>query len=79
MVQLFNSKVKQRAFMVGDMVLCRANLKKGNAGPCKLICNWEGPFQVTKVIMPEAYKLAYLKEKAIPRSWNIANLKKFYQ
>lgn len=74
MVQSFNSKVKRIAFMVGDIVFHRADLNKGNAGPRKLKCNWERSFKVIKIIRPGALEL---NGKAILRSWNIANLKKF--
>lgn len=61
------------------MVLHKTDLKKGNVSLSKLMCNWEGPFKVAKVIRLRAFKLAYLNEKAILRSLNIVNLRKFYQ
>lgn len=39
MVRLFNSKIKERVFTVGDIVLRRAGLKKRNASPGKMMCN----------------------------------------
>lgn len=65
--------------MVGNMVLRKTDLKKGNAGLGKFMSNWEGPFRVTKLVRPRAYKIAYLNEKALPKLWNIVNFRKFYQ
>ena len=75
----FNSKVKKRAFSVGDLVLRRVFLagkdpKDGVLGP-----NWEGPYQITEVIKEGTYKLARLNGEAVPRTWNAIHLKKYYQ
>lgn len=48
--QYYNSRVKNRAFKVEDLVLRKViqNIKEMNSrvlGP-----NWEGPYQVTKVL-----------------------------
>ena len=40
----FNKKVRSRAFKVGDFVLRKAEIGKGNAGTEKLDPNWEGPY-----------------------------------
>ena len=45
----------------------------------KLGPNREGPYKVTVVTGNGAYYLKDLKGRAIPRPWNVANLKKYYQ
>ena len=44
----------------------------------KLRPNWEGSYQITSVVGMSAYYLEDLDEKAIPHSWNVNNLKKYY-
>ena len=41
----------------------------------KLEPNWEGPFRITSVVGIGVYYLEDLDEKAIPRPWNVNNLK----
>ncbi|GJX35086.1 reverse transcriptase domain-containing protein [Tanacetum coccineum] len=45
----------------------------GKLGP-----KWEGPYEITKALGKEAYKLRYRDGKQLPRTWNISNLKKCY-
>ena len=40
---------------------------------------WEDPYMILEVLTPGAYKLAYLNGEYIPRSWNINQLKFYYQ
>ncbi|KAL0430421.1 UNVERIFIED_CONTAM: hypothetical protein Sradi_0668100 [Sesamum radiatum] len=75
MAKAYNSKVRHRGFQVGDLVLRRADATK-NLG--KLDAKWEGPYQVTEVIGSGTYKLHKMDGKEIPRTWNIANLKKYF-
>ncbi|GJX96254.1 reverse transcriptase domain-containing protein [Tanacetum coccineum] len=53
----------------------KAKLKmtKGKLGP-----KWEGPYEVTKALGDGAYKLRSMDGTVLPRTWNIANLKKCY-
>ena len=44
----------------------------------KLKSNWEGPFRITSVAGIGAYYLENLDEKAVPRPWNVNNLKMYY-
>nr|GEW77834.1 reverse transcriptase domain-containing protein [Tanacetum cinerariifolium] len=44
----------------------------------KLISKWEGPYEVTKALGDRAYKLRSADETVLPRTWNVANLKKCY-
>ncbi|GJQ97171.1 hypothetical protein Tco_0008310 [Tanacetum coccineum] len=45
----------------------------GKLGP-----KWEGPYEVTEVLGDGAYKLRSMDGAVLPRTWNIANLKKCY-
>jgi hypothetical protein len=53
----YNKNVKERFFMVGDLVL---KWKTNQDGMHKLSSPWEGPFEVTEVTRPTSYRLAYL-------------------
>nr|GEX08543.1 reverse transcriptase domain-containing protein [Tanacetum cinerariifolium] len=45
----------------------------GKLGP-----KWEGPYKLTKALGDGAYKLRSTNETVLPRTWNIANLKRCY-
>ena len=64
----FNSKVKERRFNEGDLMLRKVlpNTKKINAGT--LGPNWEGPYVIADVLWPGAYKLKKVDGKLVPRS-----------
>lgn len=51
----------------------------GSVGTGKLGENWKGPFGVSKIIRRGSYKLLMLDGQIISYSWNICNLRKFYQ
>jgi hypothetical protein len=67
----YNKNVKERFFMVGDLVL---KWKMNQDGMHKLSSPWEGPFEVT----PTSYRLAYLDGTVLPNSWHIDKLRRFY-
>ncbi|KAL0386417.1 UNVERIFIED_CONTAM: hypothetical protein Slati_4546300 [Sesamum latifolium] len=67
MAKVYNSKVRSRGFQVGDLVLRRADATK------KLDAKWEGPYHRSGT-----YKLQRMDGKEVPRTWNIANLKKYF-
>ncbi|XP_050214359.1 uncharacterized protein LOC126665568 [Mercurialis annua] len=73
-----NKRVKPLTFEVGDLVLRRADIARGNAGVSKLGANWEGPYQVKKVGKGGAYYLTYLSGRDLPRTWNARVLKRLY-
>ncbi|XP_038982200.1 uncharacterized protein LOC120110682 [Phoenix dactylifera] len=76
--QYFNFRVKAKLFKVGDLVLRRAEASQP-AEQGKLAPNWEGPYRVTRVQRPGAYKLETLEGAPIPQSWNSENLRMYYQ
>lgn len=45
----------------------------------KLGANWEGPFNVIKVLAPGTYQLGNINEKILPHSWNLQLLRAYYQ
>ncbi|GJY56805.1 hypothetical protein Tco_0455920 [Tanacetum coccineum] len=45
----------------------------GKLGP-----KWEGPYEVTEALGDGAYRLRSMDKTVLPRTWNIANLKKCY-
>ncbi|KAL0433887.1 UNVERIFIED_CONTAM: hypothetical protein Slati_2723000 [Sesamum latifolium] len=75
MAKAYNSKVRRRGFQVGDLVLRRANATKNLR---KLDAKWEEPYQVFEVIESGTYKLQRIDDKEVLRTWNIANLKKYF-
>jgi len=44
----------------------------------KLSPKWTGPFRVVEVLGNGAYRLETLEGGAIPRMWNVANLKFYF-
>ncbi|RWW47999.1 hypothetical protein BHE74_00045978, partial [Ensete ventricosum] len=44
----------------------------------KLAQNWEGPYQIVKVIREGFYILTTIYGKQLSRTWHISNLKKIY-
>ena len=75
----FNKKVQIRAFKVGDFVLRKAEIGKGNAGTTKLEPTWDGPFRIVETTDKGAYRLENSQGNIIPRYWNIESLRKYYQ
>ena len=71
----YNSKVKLRQFQVGDLVMRKAHPYELEN---KLSPKWTGPFRVTKAKGNGSYKLETLEGGPIPRSWNAANLKFYF-
>ena len=73
----FNSRVKDRKFQVGDLVLRKVFIRDPAAGV--LGPNWEGPYQIEQVLPPGTYKLARLNGELIRNYWNGEHLRKYYQ
>ncbi|GKB05647.1 reverse transcriptase domain-containing protein [Tanacetum coccineum] len=77
MMRYYNARVRGVTFKPGDYVY-RNNeashaMDRGKLGP-----TWEGPYEVTEVLGDGAYKLRSMDGAVLPRTWNIANLKKCY-
>ncbi|GKB41100.1 hypothetical protein Tco_0886042 [Tanacetum coccineum] len=61
----------------GDFVYHSNDASHAAAGE-KLGPKWEGPYEVTEALGDRAYKLRTMDGTDLPRTWNIANLKKCY-
>jgi hypothetical protein len=71
----YNRNVKDRFFVVGDLVLRR---KQKIEGLHKLASHWEGPYMVKAVTRPTSYRLCDLNGVDVPNSWHIDHLRRFY-
>ena len=76
--QHFNKNIRVEKFKEGEWVLRRVfqNTKEEGAG--KLGPNWEGPYQITKIVGQGAYKLQAADGRNIGNSWNVVHLKKYH-
>ncbi|XP_072080898.1 uncharacterized protein [Arachis hypogaea] len=74
----YNAKVLKRNFEENDLVLRRNDVGLPTPGEGKLAANWEGPYKIKEVLGNGAYKLERLDGREVSRTWNTANLKKFY-
>jgi hypothetical protein len=61
----YNMNVKERLFVVGDLVL---KWKTNQEGMHKLSSPWEGPFEVIEVTRPTSYRLGLLNGTEVPNS-----------
>ena len=76
--QGYDTKVKLRPLVPGDLVLREVLHNAKNLAWGKLEPNWEGPYRITSVAGIGAYFLEDLDERVIPRPWNVNNLKRYY-
>ena len=74
----YNSRVKNKAFRAGDLVLRRAAVSQPQDRG-KLAPNWEGPYEVKEVVRPGTYYLKELGGADLPRPWSSENLRMYYQ
>ncbi|GJY22030.1 hypothetical protein Tco_0394596 [Tanacetum coccineum] len=78
MTKYYNARVRGVTFRHGDFVY-RSNEASHVVDGGKLGPKWEGPYEVTKALRDGAYRLIRsIDETVLPRTWNIANLKKCY-
>jgi hypothetical protein len=56
----------------------RMNEKSKAKPEGKLAPNWEGPYKVKEAYSGGSYVLETLEGEAIPRRWNIVNLRRFH-
>ena len=75
----YNSKVKNREFKLGDLVLRQVlpNTKEHGAGVFGP--SWEGPYVIDAVIRSGTYKLARTGGQKIDHAWNAEQLRRYYQ
>ncbi|GJS83583.1 reverse transcriptase domain-containing protein [Tanacetum coccineum] len=77
MTKYYNARVRGVTFRPRDFVYRSNNASHAVAGG-KLGPKWEGPYEVTEALGDGAYKLRSMDGVVLPRTWNIANLKKCY-
>ncbi|GJX29011.1 reverse transcriptase domain-containing protein [Tanacetum coccineum] len=77
MAKYYNARVRGVTFRPGDFVY-HSNDASHAVGGGKLGPKWEGTYEVTEALGDRAYKLRSTDETVLPRTWNIANLKKCY-
>ncbi|KAL0406041.1 UNVERIFIED_CONTAM: hypothetical protein Slati_3918000 [Sesamum latifolium] len=73
--KVHNTRVRPRNFQIGDLVWRQSDVQ-GNLE--KLDAKWEGPYQVAETTGNATYRLEKLNGKEVARTWNAANLHKFY-
>nr|GEX93150.1 reverse transcriptase domain-containing protein [Tanacetum cinerariifolium] len=71
----YNARVRSVTFKPGDFVYRSNDASHAVAG---LGPKWEGPYEVTEALGNRAYKLRSVDGTILPRTWNIANLKRCY-
>lgn len=74
-----DKKVREVRLEEGDLVLRDAAASQSREGKGKLGANWEGPYKVIQAVGPATYRLSKMDGKELPRTWNIASLRKYYQ
>ncbi|XP_072087189.1 uncharacterized protein [Arachis hypogaea] len=74
----YNHGVIRREFATDDLVLRRNDIGPPTPGEGKLTSNWEGPYRIKAAIGKGAYKLERLNGNEVPRTWNAANLRRYY-
>nr|GEZ30005.1 reverse transcriptase domain-containing protein [Tanacetum cinerariifolium] len=77
MTKYYNARVRDVTFKPSDFVY-RSNDASHAVAGWKLGPKWEGPYEVTEALRNGAYKLRSIDETILPRTWNIANLKRCY-
>ncbi|GJZ42506.1 reverse transcriptase domain-containing protein [Tanacetum coccineum] len=77
MTKYYNARVRGVTFRPGDFVYRSNDASHAVAGG-KLGQKWDGPYEVTEALGDGAYRLRSMDGTILPRTWNIANLKKCY-
>nr|GEW86036.1 reverse transcriptase domain-containing protein [Tanacetum cinerariifolium] len=77
MTKYYNARVRGVIFRPGDFVY-RSNDAIHAVDGGKLGSKWEGPYKITEALGDGAYKIRSTDGIVLPRTWNIANLKRCY-
>ncbi|GJY34969.1 reverse transcriptase domain-containing protein [Tanacetum coccineum] len=77
MTKYYHARVRGVTFRPEDFVY-RSNDASHAVTGGKLRPKWEGPYEVTEALRDRAYRLRSMDSTVLPRTWNIANLKKCY-
>ena len=79
MAKHYNSRVRQRDFQVGDLVLRKVMGATRDPSQGKLRPNWEGPYRIASWQRKDTYHLETLNKQKLYHLWNMKHLKKYYQ
>ena len=74
-----NQKVNPRSYKPDDLILKNLMPARKNPAHGKLGSNWEGPYIISRVVRPGNYELQTREGKILPHTWNVEQLKRFYQ
>ena len=75
----YNRKARPKSFKNGTLVLRKVFENTAETRVEKFQANWEGPYIVSKTSQSGAYHLQKLDGTSLLRSWNVSNLKQYYQ
>ena len=75
----YNRKARPWVFKIGTLVLKKVFENTAERGVGKFQANWEGLYIITKACESGAYHLQKLDGSPLLRSWNVSNLKQYYQ
>ncbi|GAV64906.1 hypothetical protein CFOL_v3_08421 [Cephalotus follicularis] len=75
----YNNRVHPQPLREGNLVLRNSAIADPTGTRGKLAPNWEGPYKVKRVPRSGTFKLETLGGREIPRAWNTAHLRKYYQ
>ena len=75
----YDQKVKPRSYKPDDLVLKKLLPSRKNPAHGKLGPNWEGPYIVSRIVIPGNYELQTEEGDILPHAWNVEHLKRFYQ
>ena len=74
----YNSHVRERRFLPGDLVLQRVNPGTRDKAAVSLVDKWEGPYQITGIAGHRAYRITREGLGELPRPCNAQYLKIYY-
>lgn len=74
----YNTKVRPRQFVEGDLVWRKTTDARKKPIEGKLTANWEGPFKIHEDLGNGAYRLQLLTGDTVPNTWNAINLKLYF-
>ncbi|XP_014489934.1 uncharacterized protein LOC106752716 [Vigna radiata var. radiata] len=77
-VRRYNTKVRPRHLVEGDLVWRKVGEARREKAHGKLAASWEGPYRIREGLNNGAYRLEHLDGKAIPNTWNISHLKLYF-
>ena len=75
----FNSKVKEKRFKEGNLVLWKVGINTKEVSAGVFGPNWEGPYIIEEVVQPGTYKRKRFDGSTVPRTWNAKHLRPYYQ